>query len=101
MDDAPELVEFKRKSLKFVSRTLAQLVDFIVESGRDRFTYIKESLILPTATPPRPGSLGDATGEFFGSVSSIGLAGADQRSVASSGLPACTSSVTSCAFPTS
>ncbi|PHJ24716.1 hypothetical protein CSUI_001415 [Cystoisospora suis] len=60
-EDSTELAEFKTRSVKFVSKTLGQLVDFIVESGRDRFTYIKESLILPTATPPRPGPVGDTT----------------------------------------
>ncbi|PFH31871.1 hypothetical protein BESB_023630 [Besnoitia besnoiti] len=51
----PELDSFKQDSVRFLTHTLQSLVDFIVESGRDRFTYIKEALILPTATPPRPG----------------------------------------------
>ncbi|RQX69467.1 hypothetical protein TGCAST_209490 [Toxoplasma gondii CAST] len=52
--DVRELDNFRRESAQFLTDTLEFLVEFIVESGRDRFTYIKEALILPTATPPRP-----------------------------------------------
>nr|CEL64481.1 TPA: hypothetical protein BN1204_003790 [Neospora caninum Liverpool] len=52
--DVRELDNFRRDSAKFLTNVLQTLVEFIVESGRDRFTYIKEALLLPTTTPPRP-----------------------------------------------
>ncbi|KAF8820524.1 hypothetical protein IE077_003084, partial [Cardiosporidium cionae] len=38
----------------FIESTLHQLMSLIIETGRDRATYIKEAVISPPITPPRP-----------------------------------------------
>lgn len=52
--DPPEFLDFKDKSAKFLKKTLQMLLSLIAESGRDRFCYVKEALIHPDATCPRP-----------------------------------------------
>lgn len=55
--DSPEFLEFKDKSSKFLRKALQLLLSLISESGRDRFCYVKEALIHPDATCPRPAPL--------------------------------------------
>lgn len=45
---------FAQGTCQFLQVTMTSLLDLIVDTGRDRFTYIKEAVIAPTATPPRP-----------------------------------------------
>ena len=53
--DPPEFKDFKDKSSKFLRKAQQLLMSLIAESGRDRFCYVKEAVIHPDATCPRPG----------------------------------------------
>lgn len=57
------LAEFKRKTALFLSSTLKLFFDLILESGRDRFSYLKEAVLLPTSTCARPVLLSGQSGE--------------------------------------
>lgn len=77
-DEEEGLAEFKSKTAMFLSSTLKLMFDLIVESGRDRFSYLKEAVLRPTSTCARP-ILGADSGEEF-MKASIFVSSASRRS---------------------
>ncbi|PFH36643.1 hypothetical protein BESB_048350 [Besnoitia besnoiti] len=52
-EEDDRLREFNRQTVCFIHATISTLTNFIIESGRDRFTYMKETTVSSASVPPR------------------------------------------------